>query len=175
MGSNPSHFKAAGENAPVENVRWTEAVEYCRKLTERERAAGGLPAGFEYRLPSEAQWEYACRAGTTGPYAGDLAAMGWYEDNSGSKTHARSQKRANGWGLYDMHGNVLEWCSDWFGDYPSGSVTDPTGPSSGTDRVLRGGGCVLSAQGARSAARYHVSPGNSNDLLGFRVALSSVR
>jgi formylglycine-generating enzyme required for sulfatase activity len=156
----------------VEQVSWNDAVEFCRKLTDRERAAGRLPEGYVYTLPTEAQWEYACRAGTTGAYAGDLGAMGWYKDNSGSTTHPVGQKRANAWGLYDMHGNVWEWCLDWKGDYPSGNVTDPTGPSSGSHRIVRGGSWINAALYARSANRLWFSPGFRRNFLGFRVALA---
>jgi formylglycine-generating enzyme required for sulfatase activity len=177
MGANPSYFKNAGANAPVEGVSWDDAQEYCRKLTERERAAGRLPAGYEYSLPTEAQWEYACRAGTTGPYAGngDLSSMGWYDDNSGSTTHPVGQKQANAWGLYDMHGNVWEWCHDWYGSYPGGAVTDPTGASSGSYRVGRGGSWNLDAGFCRSALRIILDPSNRFINLGFRLALRSVQ
>ncbi len=173
MGNNPSSFKNVGKNAPVESVSWQEAMTYGLKLTERERAAGRLPAGYEYTLPTEAQWEYACRAGTTGPYAGDLAAMGWYDSNSGKTTHAVGQKQANAWGLYDMHGNVLEWCLDMYGDYPSSSVTDPAG-ALGTSRVNRGGSLGSTAQYARSAYRGSSPSRLPFNSIGFRVALSAV-
>ena len=137
-GTNPSRFK--GANLPVEQVSYDEALAFCRKVTEQERAAGRLPEGYEYTLPTEAQWEYACRAGTTGNYAGNLDAMAWYSGNSGSTTHAVGGKQANGWGLNDMHGNVWEWCLDWYGNYAGGRVTDPRGASSGSNRVGRGGG-----------------------------------
>jgi len=172
MGSNPSYFK--GENLPVE-VSWEEAMAYCRKLTERERNGGRLPEGYEYTLPTEAQWEYACRAGTTGDYAGSLDAMGWYSSNSGSKTRPVGQKEANAWGLSDMHGNVWEWCSDWYGDYPGASVTDPTGPASGANPVGRGGSWFSTAAICRSARRSRLSPGYRLNNLGFRLALSAVR
>ena len=172
MGSNPSHFK--GGNLPVEKVSWEDAMSFCRKLTERERAAGRLSGDLAYTLPTEAQWEYACRAGTTGAYAGDLDAMAWYAKNSGRKTHPVGTKRANAWGLYDMHGNVWEWCSDWYGDYPRGSVTDPTGANSGSLRVLRGGSWGVTARYCRSADRFRDSPGYAWNLLGFRLALSSI-
>ena len=136
------------------------------------RAAGRLPAGWTFTLPTEAQWEYACRAGTTGDYAGDLDAMAWYNMNSGSKTHEVGTKKANAWGLSDMHGNVLEWCADWYARYPSASsVTDPTGPSSGSLRVLRGGGWDDSAAIARPAIRRNNTPGYRYSILGFRLAL----
>ena len=173
MGSNPSEFK--GRDLPVDKVSWEDAMSFCRKLTERERSAGRLAAGYEYTLPSEAQWEYACRAGTTGAYAGDLDSMGWYDKNSGNKTHAVGTKRANGWGLYDMHGNVWEWCSDWYGAYPSGYVVDPTGASSGPHRVLRGGGWLHDASSCRSAHRNGYDPGHRFINLGFRLVHSSVQ
>ena len=171
MGNNPSHFK--GSNLPVESVTYSDALEFCRKVTERERAAGRLPAGYEYTLPSEAQWEYACRAGTTGDYAGNLDAMGWYSRNSGGKTHEVGGKQANAWGLYDMHGNVWEWCLDWYGNYPGGHETDRRGAPSGTSRVNRGGSWLDLASSCRSAYRRH-SPSLSNLSLGFRLALSPV-
>ncbi len=172
MGANPSYFK--GANLPVEQVSWDDCMSFCEKLTSRERAAGRLPSGYRYTLPSEAQWEYACRAGTTGDYAGSLVAMAWYEDNSGQTTHAVSGKQANAWGFHDMHGNVWELCSDWYGDYPSSNVTDPTGAASGSYRVNRGGGWVLSASNCRSAKRGRISPGVGFNFLGFRLALSPI-
>jgi len=173
MGSNPSKFK--GRDLPVEQVSWEDAMSFCAKLTASERAAGRLASGDEYTLPSEAQWEYACRAGTTGAYAGDLDSMGWYDKNSGNKTHAVGTKRANAWGLYDMHGNVWEWCSDWYGSYPSGSVVDPAGARSGTLRVLRGGCWRFNASYCRSANRGWDSPGDRGGNLGFRLAHRSVQ
>ena len=173
MGTNPSRFK--GANLPVETVSYDEALAFCRKVTEQERAAGRLPEGYEYTLPTEAQWEYACRAGTTGNYAGNLDAMAWYIGNGGSTTHAVGGKQANGWGLYDMHGNVWEWCLDWYGNYAGGRVTDPRGASSGSNRVYRGGGWFNSASFCRAARRINGSPGGRVDDLGFRLALSSVR
>jgi formylglycine-generating enzyme required for sulfatase activity len=173
MGGNPSNFK--GTERPVEQVSWGEAEEYCRKLTAKQRAEGILGDGWEWRLPTEAEWEYAARAGTTGPRYGELGTIAWYSGNSGSETHPVKQKTANAWGLYDMMGNVWEWCADWSGDYSTGSVTDPTGPSSGSYRVSRGGGWFDVAGGARSANRLRVAPGLRYNFLGFRPALSSVR
>lgn len=170
MESNPSNFK--GSDLPVEQVSWDDAMAFSRKLTERERQAGRLPDGYEYTLPSEAQWEYACRAGTTGAYAGDLDAMAWFKQNSGNTTHPVGQKGANAWGLYDMHGNVWEWCRDWYGNYPGGSVTDPTGPPQGSDRVSRGGCWGNDAAICRSAFRYRINPGFRLLNLGFRLALA---
>jgi formylglycine-generating enzyme required for sulfatase activity len=174
MGNNPSNFK--GDNLPVEQVSWSEAMEYCRKLTERERGAGRLPEGYVYTLPTEAQWEYAARAGTTGEYGGTgrLDEMGWYTSNSGESTKPAGMKAANAWGLHDMHGNVGEWCADWFGYYPGGSVTDPRGPgsSSGSYRVRRGGSWGSAADNCRSAIRWG-TPDVRLNYVGFRVALSS--
>jgi formylglycine-generating enzyme required for sulfatase activity len=174
MGGNPSFFK--GTERPVEQVSWYEAVEYCRKLTAKQRAEGILADGWEWRLPTEAEWEYAARAGTTGARYGKLDTIAWRDGNSGDEPHPVKQKTANAWGLYDMIGNVWEWCSDWYGGYPTGSVTDPTGPSSGSFRVLRGGSWVDAAWGARSAFRFRDPGGRLNNFaLGFRPALSSVR
>ena len=173
MGSNPSHFR--GTDRPVENVSWGEAVEFCRKLTKKHQEAGAMPQGWSWRLPTEAEWEYAARAGTTGSRYGELDAIAWWTGNSGSQTHPVKQKAANAWGLYDMMGNVWEWCSDWSGDYPTGSVTDPMGPSSGSTRVFRGGSWNDGAWNARSASRNWGDPGVRNFSLGFRPALSSVR
>jgi len=138
----------------------------------RERAAKRLPEGYEYTLPTEAQWEYACRAGTTGDYAGRLDSMGWYDANSGNETHPVAQKQANAWGLYDMHGNVWEWCRDWYGNYPGGTVHDPVGPSSGSFRVSRGGCWFGSAHYCHSADRSWNGPSSRYDSLGFRLALA---
>jgi formylglycine-generating enzyme required for sulfatase activity len=173
MGNNPSHFK--GETLPVERVSWHEAMEFCRRLTERERAAGHLPEGYVYRLPTEAQWEYAGRAGTTADFGGTgrLDDMGWHSSNSGGSTKPVATKAANAWGLHDMHGNVWEWCLDWYADnLPGGSVIDPTGPTSGSLRVLRGGAWRHSARRCRSAYRGNWEPENRYDSVGFRVALS---
>ena len=174
MGVNPSDFK--GANNPVEMVSWEEAVEFCRRLSElpAEKKAGNV-----YRLPTEAEWEYACRAGTTTMYSfGDdeskLGACDWYWENSGTKTHPVGGKKPNAWGLYDMHGNVLEWCQDWQGDYPSGSVTDPSGAASGSYRVFRGGCWYDAAVYCRSAYRRGDEPsGRYSGDFGFRVSLSS--
>lgn len=173
MGSNPSRFKET--DRPVENVSWGEAVEFCRKLTKKHQEAGVMPQGWLWRLPTEAEWEYAARAGTTGSRYGELDAIAWWTGNSGSQTHPVKQKTANAWGLYDMMGNVWEWCSDWYGEYPTESVTDPTGPNSGSRRVTRGGSWSSDAGIARSAIRSGRGPGGRDNDLGFRPALSSVR
>ncbi len=183
MGSNPSSFE--GDSLPVEYVSWYEAVEYCNKKSERE---GVTPAYIisgnnvtwnknanGYRLPTEAEWEYAARggqkAGEYNVYAGSdrIETVAWYSDNSGGTTNPVGQKQANELGIYDMSGNVYEWCWDLFGDYPAGSVTDPSGPSSGLDRVLRGGSWTISAKNCRSANRSHNPPSRGGYYLGFRL------
>jgi formylglycine-generating enzyme required for sulfatase activity len=168
MGTEPGAF--IGGNRPVENVSWNDAVDFCKKLTAKERAAGRLPTGIQYRLPTEAQWEYACRAGTTGDFAGNLEAMAWHDTNSGSETHDVKMKRPNAWGLYDMHGNVWEWCADWYGSYSDGMAEDPTGVPTGALRVYRGGSWTSPAGYCRSASRGRNSPGFRNIYLGFRLA-----
>lgn len=165
MGSNPSHFK--GPNLPVENVSWEDAQAYLTKLNEKVI----LPEGWKFALPTEAQWEYACRAGEAGPYSGgSLEEVGWYDSNSGSQTHEVGQKKANAWGLHDMHGNVWEWCADLYDDTLKGG-TDPTGASSGGLRVFRGGSWDYAASICRAAGRYRFNPGDRHDYLGFRPAL----
>lgn len=171
MGNNPSYFDEYGDDYPVERVSWDDAQEFIKKLSRMD--------GRQYRLPTEAEWEYACRAGTTTPFwtgdsDADLAQAGWYGGNSGKKTHPVGRKEPNAFGLYDMHGNVWEWCSDWFGDYPADSVTDPIGPSTGYNRVLRGGGWLSDAGYCRSACRLHVSPADRFNDLGFRMVRTSV-
>ncbi len=165
-GENPSHFE--GVNRPVESVTWNEAVEYAARLS---RQAEGT-----FRLPTEAEWEYACRAGTeTEFYFGDdahrLGEYAWCFSNQDGGTHPVARKKPNEWGLYDMYGNVWEWCADWLGDYPSGTVTDPTGPDTGERRVLRGGTYSIIAALCRSAYRHSRSPGSRNRYSGFRIVL----
>ncbi len=171
IGSNPSTFKEVGPDGPVENVSWLDAMAFCRKLNDRERAAGRLPPGYAYTLPTEAQWEYACRAGTTGPYAGNPETMAWHKENSGGTTHPVGQKQPNAWGLRDMYGNVLQWCSDWYGDYPGGVLTDPTGPERGHYRMARGGSWRVGL--FRSASRSGGSSGRRDYTIGFRLALAA--
>lgn len=169
----PSFFK--GTERPVEQVSWDMAALFCAKLTELERAAGRLPAGYVYCLPTEAEWEYACRAGTTGKYAGELPEMAWYDANSGATTHPVALKKPNAWGLYDMHGNVAEWCADWYAGYPGGQAVDPVGPVTGSHRVLRGAAVSNSAGGCRSALRNFWKGSLSHNHLGFRLALAPIR
>ena len=170
-GTNPSTFKNVGPDAPVENVSWLDAMAFCRKLTERERAAGRLPEGFVFTLPTEAQWEYACRAGSDGAYAGEPESLGWFRSNSDGTTHPVGKKPANAWGFHDLPGNVLEWCRDWYGPYPRGEVTDPVGPRNGYYRTARGGSWRTGAEVGRSAARAGGSAGRRDYTIGFRVAL----
>ena len=160
MGNNPSNFRDC-PTCPIEQVSWDDAQEFIKKLNAKGEGT--------YRLPTEAEWECAARAGTTGDYAGNLDSMGWYSANSDSKTHPVGTKQANAWGLYDMHGNVWEWCQDWYGEYPSGAVTNPTGATSGSDRVGRGGGWSGDAVFLRSANRSFNSPSYRSNRLGFRV------
>jgi formylglycine-generating enzyme required for sulfatase activity len=168
MGSTPSGFQGDPKR-PVEKVSWHDAVEFCRRLSQKE--------GKEYRLPTEAEWEYACRAGSTtgwcfGDNESELGQYAWYSGNSGRGTHPVGQKKPNAWGLYDMHGNVWEWCADWYGKdyYRTSPLDDPKGPDSGGDRVLRGGSWVSNARSARSASRTTLTPGNRLNLVGFRLA-----
>ena len=175
MGTNPSNFK--GPQNPVETVRWADAVEFCRKLSAMPAEK---TAGHVYRLPTEAEWEYACRSGTTTAYSfGDdasrLGDYGWFEGNMDLKTHPVGEKKPNAWGLYDMHGSVYEWCQNWYGAYPSGSATDPTGATSGSIRVIRGGSWGNDARFCRSASRGRSTPGSRRHYLGFRVLRSSIK
>jgi formylglycine-generating enzyme required for sulfatase activity len=155
----------------VERVSWIDAMKFCQLLTERERAAGRLSEGYAYTLPTEAQWEYACRAGTTGEYSRDPGTTSWNNGNSGETTHLVATKQPNPWGFHDMTGNVLEWCFDWYGDYPGGSVTDPSGPKRGYYRIARGGSWRQDVHVGRSAARSGGSAGRLDYTLGFRLAL----
>ena len=173
MGSNPSRFKSCGKDCPVERVAWDDVQEFLRKLNTRS-------GGRRYRLPTEAEWEYAARGGTTADtYAGDLTnprgndpvldRIAWYDENSGGRTHPVGRKGPNAFGLHDMLGNVYEWVGDWKEDYPSGSVTDPAGPRTGSDRVFRGGSWHVIARNCRSANRAWNSPGYRYNYLGFRL------
>jgi formylglycine-generating enzyme required for sulfatase activity len=183
MGTNPANFK--GDDLPVEQVSWYDAVEYCNKLSLKEglnpayRGSGNsISCDFSasgYRLPTEAEWEYAARGGNKDPmsyeYSGgnSVDAAGWYSGNSGGRTHPAGTKVPNSLGLYDMSGNVWEWCWDWYGSYSGSSQTDPRGASSGTYRGLRGGSWFNSAQYLRSAVRVNDTPSYRNNNLGFRL------
>jgi formylglycine-generating enzyme required for sulfatase activity/serine/threonine protein kinase len=168
MGSNPSGFSSCGDDCPVEGVTYDDVKEFIQRLNDKE----GI---IKYRLPTEAEWEYACRAGSTarftfGDSESELSGYAWHSANSGTKTHRVAMKKPNGWGLYDMHGNVWEWVSDWYGDYPSDSVIDPIGPSSGSHRINRGGSWNRGASFCRSADRDRFNPGSRIIHLGFRLA-----
>ncbi|HEY2342070.1 MAG TPA: formylglycine-generating enzyme family protein, partial [Chthoniobacteraceae bacterium] len=194
---------------PMYWAPWPEAVAYCQRLTERERAAGRIPQGWEIGLPTEAQWEYACRAGTiTATYGGDMIILGennapvlddiaWYGGNSGVGYNGRGwdttawvgkayqfatagpravgQKQANAWGLRDMLGNMMEWCSDYYGPYPDSDVRDPQGPPTGLARVIRGGGWLLAPKACRAAARASNAPGVSGRVVGFRLSVAPIK
>ena len=178
-GANPSHFKKSGLDAPVESVNWGEAVAFCSKLSRRLRETGGPPE-VECRLPTEAEWEYACRAGSTGRFCfGDdeskLEEYAWSSKNSGKKTHAVGEKKPNAWGLYDMHGNVWEWCQDWYGPYPKEPVTDPIGPAKAEYRVLRGGSFyIVLPEFLSCSCRFYFPPGLRFNFVGFRVVCAGV-
>jgi uncharacterized protein (TIGR02996 family) len=174
LHGNPSKFK--GPDRPVENVSWHECQDFCRRLEQRD--------GRLYRLPTEAEWEYACRAGTTTPFAfgtslsTKIANFAANEDEAteGATEHRRETVPVgsflpNAWGLYDMHGNVREWCLDWLAPYRGGDVTNPHGPNFGSNRVLRGGSWIIAAKSCRSAHRHALEPDARRDFLGFRVLM----
>jgi formylglycine-generating enzyme required for sulfatase activity len=178
MGNNPSWF-TGDSNRPVDSVTWYDATNYCAQLTHRERVAGRIATNSVYRLPTEAEWEYACRTWTSTRFSyGDdpgyqnLRDYAWYDGNSEDTTHPVGRKLPNPWGLYDMHGNVFEWCQDWWSDtLPGGIAVDPQGPAVGFFRVIRGGVWDDAAADCRSACRY-----SGADYLpfsiGFRVVLA---
>jgi formylglycine-generating enzyme required for sulfatase activity len=172
MGSNPSSSSGCS-TCPVEQVSWNDVQSYITQMNLRDEGT--------YSLPTEAQWEYAARAASTTAFANggitetgcgfdpNLDAIGWYCYNSADETHPVAGKAANAWGLYDMSGNVFEWCQDWFGSYSSSAVTDPTGPSSGSFRIIRGGSWDFLAKYSRSAFRIGRDPDDSYSYLGFRL------
>jgi formylglycine-generating enzyme required for sulfatase activity len=176
VGNNPSHSKNCGDDCPVERVSWNDAQEFISKLNRWEGAN-------KYRLPTEAEWEYACRAGTDtsftfgrclstaqANYDGNYPMPGCPQGEDRERLVRAGSFPPNAWGLHDMHGNVWEWCQDWYGAYPTDHVTDPSGPSSGSYRVLRGGSWYNLAWNCRSSSRRHLSPGDSRFYLGFRLA-----
>jgi len=166
MGINPSKFRAL--HHPAEQVSWTHAVAFCKKLSDK--------TGLNVRLPTEAQWEYACRAGAKTRFSfGEndklLESYAWHIANSDSQTHPVATGKPNAWGLYDMHGNVYEWCRDWHNGYPVNAMTDPEGPAEGTYRVLRGGAWYSSQEHCRSTNRYKNTPDYWFNGIGFRPIL----
>ncbi len=166
MGNNPSYFK--GDNLPVEYVSWDNVQEYLKRLSQK--------TGEKYRLPTEAEWEYACRAGTGTKFSSGndhtkIGRYAWFTGNSGGKSHPAGQKLPNSWGLYDMHGNVWEWCSDWYGEeyYRNSDIKNPKGPPGGLYRVVRGGSWISLEFFLRSSARYCAKPEyNTSYVTGFR-------
>ena len=181
-GTNPSEFPGDLSN-PVSSVSWPDATNYCWMLTQRELAAGRIPAGSQYRLPTEAEWECAARAGTStrfhfgdDPLYSDLPKFAWQSFEGGLTVHPVGRKLPNPWGLYDMAGNVFEWCQDWLGPLPGGSVTDPQGPPSNAIgwKVMRGGAFDFGGSACRSASRnfFGNHPALKDWNLGFRVVLS---
>lgn len=175
MGVNPSWYRGWAD-LPVEQVSWSDAVNFCTRLTAREQAAGRLAPGLVYRLPTEAEWEYAARAGTQSAYGyGDdptgagLQESAWYLRSAGFSTGVAGQLQPNAWGLEDMHGNVAEWCHDRYGAYPGGAVTDPVGPPVGSARVVRGGSFANDFPACRSASRQSAAPTTLSARVGFRI------
>ena len=175
MGVNPSAHEH--DQNPVESVSWADAVEFCETLSGRDEER---MAGRSYRLPTEAEWEYACRAGTTSMYhfadeQADLSNHAWFKTNASAGPGQVGRKSPNAWGLYDMHGNVWEWCLDWYASYPGGSVMDPSGPPSGADRVYRGGSWGDVPAASRASFRNGRGPEFHLGSLGLRVALTPAR
>lgn len=168
MGSNPSRFQAPEK--PVDSISWEDTRQFLAKLNNADRAN-------HYRLPTEAEWEYAARAGTSGDYPGELDEIAWYFSNSNLETHPVGRKKPNPWGLYDMLGNVWEWCQDWFNaDYYSASpAVDPPGPAEGVNKVLRGGSWGANAVYTRSSVRISFFPGQKNSYFGFRIVRQRAR
>jgi formylglycine-generating enzyme required for sulfatase activity len=168
MGTNPSYFGeergASGSERPVEKVSWNNVQDFLRRLNSIEKSK-------TYRLPTEAEWEYAARAGSSDSYHGSSPeTVGWYSDNSGGVTHPVGKAQPNAWGLYDMLGNVWEWCQDWYDKnyYSKSSGTDPRGPPSGRYRVLRGGSWYFNSKSSRVSFRYDYDPNYRDYSGGFR-------
>jgi len=168
MGNAPSERSDGGKDCPVNNVNWSEAAEFCERLSTL--------TSMRVRLPTEAEWEYACRAGSTTAYsfgddANQLSGHAWY--GSDGELHPVGQKKPNAWGLYDMHGNAAEWCSDWYARYANSSQTNPAGPGSGEYRVVRGGSALHFADDCCSCSRHLKVPGLRDGTLGFRIVVET--
>jgi formylglycine-generating enzyme required for sulfatase activity len=161
MPNNPSRFK--GENLPVESISFVAVQEFLSKMNARKD-------GYTYRLPSEAEWEFAARAGTATPNTGTFNDIAWYQQNSGGMSHPVGQKKPNAWGLHDMEGNVYEWTNDWFFDYEEDPQADPRGPETGYERVPRGGSWESTPKGIRTSNRNMLEPDEGNYNIGFRLA-----
>jgi formylglycine-generating enzyme required for sulfatase activity len=181
MNTNPSSFPG-DLSRPVSSVSWLDATNYCAKLTQQELAAGRIPAGTAFRLPTEAEWEYAARAGTSTRFSygddldsSDLTNHAWYAINAGLTVHSVGQKLPNPWGLYDTEGNVWEWCQDFYGALPGGVQVDPKGPASNPSglKVMRGGAYDYFDSDCRSAKRLFFHPVLTDTDLGFRVVLAA--
>ncbi|MCC5840733.1 MAG: SUMF1/EgtB/PvdO family nonheme iron enzyme, partial [Opitutales bacterium] len=173
-GRNPARFRGS-DQLPIESISWEEALDFCAKLSKKVLTGCTSPHGF--RLPTEAQWEYACRAGSQDQFSfGDddtqLGHHAWYAGNSKRRTHPVGSKRANPWGFHDMNGNVWEWCMDWHADLPDRPLVDWIGPSTGQDRVCRGGAWNSGTEACRSSSRQASNPKHRSPFIGFRVALS---
>jgi formylglycine-generating enzyme required for sulfatase activity len=173
MGSNPSRFSEESYDRPVDNVSWYDCQQFIKRLNSMKEDT--------YRLPTEAEWEYACRAGSSDQctegeiielFCGhdhNLDVVGWYCGNSNRMPHPVAQKNPNSWELYDVHGNLMEWCQDWYGEYDAIPQKDTTGPVTGPGRVIRGGSWFSCAKNCRSASRFHWSPNSKSDFIGFRL------
>ncbi|MCF7854967.1 MAG: formylglycine-generating enzyme family protein [Candidatus Pacebacteria bacterium] len=193
MNRNPSYFQ--GLENPVENVNWYDTMEFCSRLTVLQRTAGKISASAYFRLPTEAEWEFCCRTtpetavARTGSAPGDdavqaqpvyscgdtpetLGEYAWYMGNSSETTHPVGEKKPNGRGLYDMHGNVSEWCHDWFGSYTGERLKDPGGPAEGDQKVRRGGSWASIAARCRATDRIGVVPSCACAIIGFRIVLT---
>jgi len=162
MEENPSNFSDCGESCPVESVSWEDAQRFIAELNRKQNK-------WKYRLPTEVEWEYACRAGTDTPFSFGKCLSHDQANYDGSNPVPVASFPANTWGLYDMHGNVWEWCADWYGEYSDGPVTDPVGPEEGSHRVIRGGSWNEDAQYCRSAIRNRVRPDFCFRFIGFRL------
>ena len=176
-GLNPEPGFFRGTRLPVEQVSWDDCQAWIQELNAVESAGNRLPPGFQYRLPTEAEWEFCCRAGSStrfqgGEPDGALDEYAWHSGNSGGRTHPVGEKKANAWGFYDLHGNVWEWCEDRYGPLAGGKVTDPRGPMHGLKRVHRGGSWGMAPARCRCAYRVWNKPGYRDYTLGFRIALA---